>query len=231
MRTWLRVGLTIALGALALLSSGCALFDLLRPVPVTPPEAPPSQVTATQGELEQAVRISWEQVKGAEFYRVFRAMAEEGEYELIGSTDSTSFLDQASESRPLAMGTLYWYRVRACNAAGCSEPSEPVSGYAGYPPAPTGVQASDGAYPDKIVVSWDPVPGATNYQIHRDPGTDPECQGLCFLAIVEAPATSYIDTEVRVGVRYKYKLRACNGYGCSPLSERDSGCIEPCPVP
>ena len=228
MRTWLRVGLTIALGALALLSSGCALFDLLRPVPVTPPEAPPSQVTATQGELEQAVRISWEQVKGAEFYRVFRAMAEEGKYELIGSTDLTSFLDQASESRPLAMGTVYWYRVRACNAAGCSELSEPVSGYAGYPPAPTGVQASDGAYPDKIVVSWDPVPGATGYQVYRDTAEN----GTYNTFVGETASASVEDTRVSAGIRYWYRVRACNGWGCSPLSPaRDSGCVAPCPVP
>jgi len=154
-------------------------------------------------------------------------MAEEGEYELIGSTDSTSFLDQASESRSLAMGTLYWYRVRACNAAGCSEPSEPVSGYAGYPPAPTGVQASDGAYPDKIVVSWDPVPGVTGYQVYRDTAEN----GTYNTFVGETASASIEDTRVSAGIRYWYRVRACNGWGCSPLSERDSGCIEPCPVP
>ncbi len=33
MRTRLRIGLAATLGALALFSSGCALLDLLRPVP------------------------------------------------------------------------------------------------------------------------------------------------------------------------------------------------------
>ncbi len=70
------------------------------------------------------MRISWQPVEGADSYQVYRAAAEDGEYQPIGSTGSTSFLDQASESHPLAMGTVYWYRVRACNDWGCSPLSQ-----------------------------------------------------------------------------------------------------------
>ncbi len=215
-------------GSLVLLS-GCALLDLLQLPPVPP--AAPTQVAASLGELEHAVRITWQPVEGADLYQLYRATAEDGEYQPIGDTDSTTYYDERREDHPVLLGTLYWYRVQACNDVGCSELSQPVAGYAGYPPAPTGVQASDGTYPDKIVVGWDPVPGATNYQIYRDPGIDPESQGLCFLTIVEAPATNYTDTQVRAGLRYTYKLRACNAYGCSNLSPGDFGCVAPCPVP
>ena len=126
------------------------------------------------------------------------------------------------------MGTLYWYRVQACNDAGCSELSEPVAGYAGYPPAPTAVQASDGASPDRIVINWDPVPGATGYQVFRDTAEN----GTYNTFVGETASASVEDTRVSAGIRYWYRVRACNGWGCSPLSPaRDSGCVAPCPVP
>lgn len=35
-------------------------------------------------------------------------------------------------------------------------------------PAPTGVSASDGAYPDRVRVTWNMVAGATGYQVYRN---------------------------------------------------------------
>jgi len=212
-------------GSLVLLS-GCALLDLLQPPPEPP--AAPTQVAASLGELEHAVRITWQPVEGADFYQVYRATAEDGEYQPIGDTDSTTYYDEPREDHPLLLGTLYWYRVQACNAAGCSELSQPVAGYAGYPPAPTGVQASDGTYPDKIVVVWTPVPGTTSYQVYRDTARN----GTYNIFVGETTSVLIEDTDVSVGIRYWYRVKACNEVGCGFLSEvRDSGCLAPCPVP
>ena len=213
-------------GGTLILLSGCALLDLLQPPPEPP--AAPTQVAASLGELANSVRITWQPVEGADLYQVYRATAEDGEYQPIGDTDSTTYYDEPREDHPLLLGTLYWYRVQACNAAGCSELSQPVAGYAGYPPAPTAVQASDGAYPDRIVINWDPVPGATGYQVFRDTAEN----GTYNTFVGETASASIEDTRVSAGIRYWYRVRACNGWGCSPLSPaRDSGCVAPCPVP
>jgi len=216
----------LALVAVALLGalSGCALLDLIQPTPTNPPAHLPTEVTATQGEYATAVRIQWKAVEGAEFYRVFRADSAEGPFEELGTTTNTYFYDQATEGHAVEPGHLYWYRAQACNGAGCSGPSEAVSGYAGLPPAPTNVQASDGTYTERIVVTWDPVPGATSYQVYRDrvqEGTYPYFVG-------ETNEPSIEDHTALPGLQYWYRVRASNKWGVSPLSEPDSGCVEPC---
>lgn len=213
--------------AATVVAGGCALFDFLNP-PLAPPNTPPEGVNATRGELNDAVRVSWQGVEGATRYRVFRAPTEEGEYQFIGETDSASYLDRGGEGAPLQPGTWHWYRVQACNAAGCSDLSQAASGYAGYPPAPTWVQATDGGYPDRIVISWDPVPGATEYQVYRDAAEN----GTYSQLVGQSSEPSIEDHDVSPGNRYWYRVRACNDWGCSlPSEARDSGCVEPCPVP
>lgn len=200
--------------------AGCGLLE--QP-PLFPPSSPPADLAASFGEGESKIILTWRAVEGASFYEIARAQAPDGEYQLIGTTSSTSFVDEVEE------GKWYWYRVRACNAAGRGPWSEPARGYAGHPPAPQNVQASDGVYPDKIVVAWEAIPGASYYQLFRDPGASQNCQGLCYLKEVEGPP--YEDREVRVGLIYRYAVRACNGHGCSELSPTDTGCVQPCPTP
>ena len=157
-------------------------------------------------------------------YKIFRAEAAEGPFKEIGETTATHFADQVGKDN---QGKWYWYKVQACNASGCGPESPPVRGYAGRPPKPEGLKAGWGEYPDKIVIFWNEMPGATYYQVFRDPSPDPECQGLCLLA-TDVTETSYQDEQVRVGIRYSYAIRACNKFGCSELSDVVEGCVKPC---
>ncbi|MEN3009651.1 MAG: fibronectin type III domain-containing protein [Candidatus Bipolaricaulaceae bacterium] len=217
-RRWAAL-LGIALGAAL---AGCNLG-----APLPPPPAAPRGLTASLGTHPDRIVLTWEAVEGAATYEVQRAeRPDEGAYRTVGTVAIPSFADPVGRENE---GKWFWYRVRACNAAGCSPWTGEVRGYAGRPPEPTNVQASDGSYLDRIVITWDPVPGATYYQIFRDPGADPTCRGdLCFLAM--ADTNMYEDLVVRAGLRYRYAVRACNGYGCSAPSATDTGCVEPCPL-
>lgn len=212
---------------LALLSglvlTGCGLWELLEP-PLTPPASPPAGLTATAGDLEAEVELSWQPVEGASSYEVLRADDPEGNFTPIGTSQTTSFLDQPAEGHPLLPGVLYWYRVRACNQAGCSQLSDTVFGYAGYPPAPAGVDASDGTSPNWIEVSWVAVPGATSYQVFRAAAPEGD-----YNLLDTTPDPEYLDQTAVPGQRYWYRVRACNAWGCSLPSEPDRGCRAPCP--
>ena len=195
---------------------GCAFLPELLPPEVAPP------VWATTGELETGIRLTWETVVRATSYHVFRAEEENGPYTLLIQTPYISFTDEVGREH---MGRWYWYKVRACNDAGCGPFSAPVRGYAGYPPAPVNVHATvpDPAG-DRIVITWDPVPGATQYDVLRDRvehGTYPT-----LVAQVTIPYAE--DTSARPGLRYWYKVRARNTWGFGPLSEADSACLPPC---
>lgn len=202
----------LVLAAMGLALTGCGLLDLL---PELPPDQAPPGVTVSCGQFEDRIEISWAAVAGATTYRVFRAERAEETGVLIGETPSLVYSD------PMGMadwGHLYWYQVAACNSAGCGPRSPSVPGYAGYPPAPTNVQASQ-IYADRIDVTWDPVPGATYYQVYRD--VDPDA-GFELVAN-NVTATSFDDRTAAPGTWYYYRVRACHATGCSALSQAAPG--------
>lgn len=194
---------------------GCDIFFRSAPTP-------PTGVAASDGTFADKVRILWNAVEGAASYRVYRATSENGVYAKIGETTATLY-DDAS----VTPNVVYWYKVKACNAAGCSDYSAPDSGYAqsavaGAPPAPTGVSATDGTYTDRVRVTWNEVPGATRYEIYRDTSA-----GGIFPLRGTSDTPSFDDTDVIPGRTYWYRVRACNPSGCSVLSAADSGYAEP----
>ena len=207
--------------AAALILSAALFFGCKLPWLPNPP-AVPSGVTASDGTFTDKVRIVWRSVDGAQSYQVYRAPSETGQYEKIGDTTSTAYDDSG-----VSPNVVYWYKVRACNAAGCSDLSAPDSGYAqsaiaGAPPAPVNLSATDGTFTDRIRVTWDAVPGATQYEIYRDVSA-----GGIFPLRSTTTAPSFDDTDVIPGRTYWYRVRACNAAGCSVLSAADSGYAEP----
>ena len=175
----------------------------------------PTGLSASQGTFTDRVRLTWQAAAGAASYEVYRAPVEAGPYALLATVTTTTYDDAAVEP-----GKVYWYKVRACASAGCSALSSPVSGYAALPtlPPPQNVQASDGTHPDKVVITWDPVPGATHYLVYRAPSEEGD-----YSVLATVTTTSYEDSQVEPGKTYWYRVRACNAQGCSVLSSPDSG--------
>ncbi len=87
------------------------------------------------------------------------------------------------------------------------------------PAAPTGISASDGAYPDHVSITWNASTGATNYQVYRN--TSNSSSGA---SLLNPPAVSpYNDASAIAGTTYWYFVKACNTSGCSGFSASDSG--------
>lgn len=83
------------------------------------------------------------------------------------------------------------------------------------PAAPTGVQLAkiDIAWaPDDIRVSWNPVPGATHYDVYH------HAIGASFQYEARVTTTYYVDVNPSLWYYDSYIVRACNSAGCSPDS-------------
>ena len=103
-----------------------------------------------------------------------------------------------------------WYK--ACSVTYVLYPKERVTDEPGPGPGPkpepTGsnlkpparVLATQGTYPDRVAVSWDPVEGAAAYDVQRAQGSGD------FESFVVATTNTYNDTEAQPGVAFKYRI-------------------------
>ncbi|MBC7221175.1 hypothetical protein H5T55_06905 [Candidatus Bipolaricaulota bacterium] len=204
-----RTALGLGLLATGIALGGCELFWLTAP-------AVPTGIEASDGTHAGQVVVIWNGVARTVRYEVYRADTQGGTYTQLGETTGTVYSDAT-----VIPNTTYWYRVKACNRSGCSELSEPDSGYAhgeGVPEVPTGVSATDGLYTDRVRVTWNASPGATSYEVWRD-----VAQGGPYTLRGTVAGTTYDDLDASPGVVYWYKVKACNPSGCSAFSAADSG--------
>lgn len=125
----------------------------------------PALVVATDGAYTDKVAIGWSPVSGASAYRVTRAVATDGLW-----TDITGWVNQLNFNDVNASpGRNYYYRVYAAlDGAGTRQGSYGQdTGWRAAMSAPTNVVATDGAYSDKVRVTWDAVSGASSYCVFR----------------------------------------------------------------
>ncbi|MCB1059416.1 MAG: VCBS repeat-containing protein [Calditrichaeota bacterium] len=114
----------------------------------------------------------------------------------------------------VATGSTFNYTVAATNACGSGPQTPAVQGSTiPLPPAPTGFNASDGLC-NVVIVSWNEVAVATEYQIWRN---------NVQIATVPDGLTSYNDTDIQPGVVYNYQMRGVNQCGLGTMTAVNQG--------
>jgi len=172
----------------------------------------PTSVSAT-GSCDE-ITIAWSSVAGAISYGVYRATSSGGSYSEIGTTGSTSYDDTSPTP-----DVTYYYKVLASNSCGSSALSDWDDAFCtSAPAAPSGVTATDGTRSCDIRVSWTSVSGATSYEIYRATSV-----GGSYSLIGTDTASPYEDGGVTPEITFYYKVKACNGCGCSAFSDWDDG--------
>jgi len=185
----------------------------------------PTGVTATTDQCP--VLVSWTAIPGIDCYQVLRNTTNDcSTATVIYTTIGPPFEDTTGTP-----GTTYYYFVKACcsmaappiaMASECSagaagvcpgtEPCDPV-------PAPTGVTASDGTYAHMVRITWDPVSGATMYEILRS--TTNKCDEATVIGWTTE--TMYGEGSPQPCTIYYYFVKALKGKCASPCSSSDSG--------
>ena len=86
-------------------------------------------------------------------------------------------------------------------------------------PAPTGVRATDGLYPDRVTVTWNQVAGYAIYRVHRCSVISGGCTIISYQT-----GSSFDDTKGQNNTIFDYRVQACEHLGdCGSLSEADEG--------
>ena len=176
------------------------------------PAAP--RVTIGNSSASGKPQLTWAAVDGAAKYEIYRSTQQSTGYSLLGTTTSTSYVNTGA-----AVGTTYYYKVRALNVDGAAGAySSTVSGAAkAVAPAATTVTMtySDGGKPK---LTWSAVSGAASYRVYRS-----ESRGTGYSLLGTTTSTSYVNTGAAVGKTYYYRVKAVNSAGTSAYSNIVSG--------
>ena len=176
------------------------------------PAAP--RVTIGNSSASGKPQLTWAAVDGAAKYEIYRSTQQSTGFTLLGTTTSTSYVNTGA-----AVGTTYYYKVRALNVDGAAGAySSTVSGAAKAvaPAAPTVTMTySDGGKPK---LTWSAVSGAASYRVYRS-----ESRGTGYSLLGTTTSTSYVNTGAAVGKTYYYRVKAVNSAGTSAYSNIVSG--------
>lgn len=140
--------------------------------------APVSSISASQGEYSDRIELSWSGVDGAEDYQIYyRAYGSEGDW-ILATDDicsppesdpstglwTASFIKDAGTS---SAGLSYSFCVKPEDREGNVSQRNPAASAVGnmLGPASITVDVSRGEYSDSILISWNAIPGATQYLV------------------------------------------------------------------
>lgn len=185
-----------------------------------PPGTPGTLTAATVSSSR--IDLSWGVSTGTVAgYRIERRTGS-GAYVAIDTITGTSYQDDG-----LAAATSYTYRVRACNAGGCSAYGNPST--ATTLPDPPAIPASFNATTSsstEIELSWTGVTGpVTEYRLERRTGGG----GFTLHETLPGTATTFDDDGLTPATSYTYRVQACNAGGCSAFSSEATATTHPLP--
>ncbi len=139
-------------------------------------------------------------------YRLYRGTQPGGESQFASGLTVPTYTDASA-----AKGTIYYYTVKAVNAAGTGPASNETHAVPVLPGAPI-LYAK--ASPGQVSLHWTvPAGPVTNYRVFR--GTKPGSEAQLAYGLT---ATTYTDTGAAKGTTYYYTVVAVNAEGVGPVS-------------
>jgi len=177
------------------------------------PPLPPENVTASDGVPTNYVQVTWQASSNATTYTVWRSLSDSTNTATpLGSPTPASATNYNDTSVPPGQGYYYW--IKAANAQ-AGESGFSSSHYGGIPCwAPSGLSASQGAYMQRVDLSWNLSTNAGSYIVYRNTENDSATAGI-ITNTSGSPMSDYSGTPM---LRYYYWIRATNAFGLSGFS-------------
>ena len=170
------------------------------------PEYSPYNILADDQQSCSEINITWES-SPSEF--TSQNLYRDGELLSTFNADENSFTDYFATP-----GVQHLYCVEAVNECGVSAQNCNPGSLLSLPSTVQNVDASDGAYNNQVIITWDQNDNADSYKIYRD---------NIWLGLNNSSSdTEYIDQIAELDVLYEYCIEAINTCGTSDFA-CDSG--------
>jgi fibronectin type 3 domain-containing protein len=176
---------------------------ILKATPPSAAPAAPTGLVAIPGDRK--VTLTWLASAEADSYHVLRKAQGETSFTDIVTVTNTSYVNEN-----LTNGVEYTYVVKAYNSTLSSNNSGEAKATPGCTPlpAPTGLVLVKG--PNRLTLSWNPVSGATGYNVKRDVASNANPP-----IFAELTTNVITDSTVTNPTRYYYRVSATNLCGQS----------------
>ncbi|MBQ0037798.1 MAG: PASTA domain-containing protein [Clostridiales bacterium] len=160
-------------------------------------------------------RLTWDAVKGAQEYRVYRADSKGGTYQLKFTTDTCAYTNIGA-----VVGHTYYYKVVAVGADGVKGAASNIVHITTGCSAPKlSYKLVNGTYNGEVYrqkprITWSAVDGAASYKLYRSSDRDSG-----YKALTGTKNTHITNTTARSGRTYYYKLAAVSKAGICTYSK------------
>ena len=166
----------------------------------------PSNLQAAMDNNAFAINLSWDAVKGADYYQVYRSSSSSSGYTMVAdNVTSCTWKDTSLQ------GSSFYYKVCAVGLGMTSGMSNATSQIKCSLAAPQNVKGELTKSNNKLAINvkWDPVKYAEYYQVYR---ASSDYSSYYYTLIADnVTSTSYLDLSPLSGNNY-YKIRAV-GHG------------------
>lgn len=176
----------------------------------------PADVVATDGDLVDGVRVTWDD----------RSAVESGYYlKRDGvSLDTLGVNARTALDTSAVLLTTYSYEVVAFDADGGESAPGVDTGFRGIVLPPLNVDASDGEYADSVVVTWtDQTDAEAGFIVSR---TSLSTADSTVLDTTVSDVHSYADATAQQGVRYRYCVTTLDLIGQRSIPGCDEGGVD-----
>ncbi|MCM1257810.1 MAG: N-acetylmuramoyl-L-alanine amidase [Roseburia sp.] len=165
-------------------------------------------IKQAEGASGTKIKLTWDKVKDADSFVIYRSTSSGGTYSKIGTAKgtATSYTDSN-----LQMTKKYFYKLevkmKGYKVTGTSGKSKAVSA---YPIRQTEIASVEAGDTGALVVRWSQVKDIKGYEVYRSTQEDGTYNLLT--TVDDYSVTSYEDASAEPSVSYWYKIRLVNTY-------------------
>jgi len=180
----------------------------------------PTGLTASDAAFCNLVRLSWDDLTEADDYQVWRGVVDDpsAATQIADNVVGTTFDD---DTAPAEATLFYWIKAVGGTGPGEFSDSDPGSTLRGEPAAPTGLVATEQTICGGVVLAWDPVDKAQNYEVWRRSVEEDPPPAVRIAS--DVLGTAFTDKTAAAGQMFHYWARAVNACGSGEFSEAALG--------
>lgn len=174
--------------------------------PIKGKTVPKAEITSVKSVNSNTLKITWDKIKNASTYQIYRSEKKAGGYEKIAELNNSAV---KYSDKNIKSGKKYFYKIVV---TGVLNGKEINSGYSKAVSNRTlkqvKISSIKATITDGLKLKWGKITDASSYRIFRSTSKNGNYKRIATVAAKDASAQYYTDHKVKEGKTYYYKVQA-----------------------